>query len=284
MNITIASFVGCSRERITEPLYQYDYGQILKIEGLELPFSFQAHFCSLGDTQTITQVGTDNEVTIPDALLQKSLSILCYIYLHTGEDDGETEYKITIPVVARPKPSNATPTPVQQDEIDQLIIALNDGVSEAEGYAESAGQAKTDAENAVLQAEQAVLDAQGYASDAHTSELHAKASEDNADLSEANAKRSEDNSAASEANALLYSQNSANSALLSKSWAVGGTNTRLGEDTDNSKYYSEMAQQAANTAGYLDVYIENGHLIYLRTDQVDVDFSLQNGHLIMEAI
>ena len=34
-------------------------------------------------------------------------------------------------------------------------------------------------------------------------------------------------------------------ATLSESWAVGGTNTRTGEDTNNAKYWSEVAQQAA---------------------------------------
>lgn len=38
------------------------------------------------------------------------------------------------------------------------------------------------------------------------------------------------------------------SATLSESWAVGGTGTRSGEDTDNAKYYSEQAQQAAQEA------------------------------------
>ena len=50
--------------------------------------------------------------------------------------------------------------------------------------------------------------------------------------------------------------------------------------------YAERAEQAATTAGYLDVEIdENGHLIYTRTDQVDVDFALDSaGHLLMEVI
>ena len=34
-------------------------------------------------------------------------------------------------------------------------------------------------------------------------------------------------------------------ATLSESWAVGGTNTRTGEDTNNAKYWSEQAQAAA---------------------------------------
>jgi hypothetical protein len=36
---------------------------------------------------------------------------------------------------------------------------------------------------------------------------------------------------------------SANSATLSQSWAVGGTGTRQDEDTQNSKYYSDLAEE-----------------------------------------
>lgn len=37
----------------------------------------------------------------------------------------------------------------------------------------------------------------------------------------------------------------ARSATLSESWAKGGTNSRTGEDTDNAKYYKELAQTAS---------------------------------------
>lgn len=37
-------------------------------------------------------------------------------------------------------------------------------------------------------------------------------------------------------------------ATLSESWAVGGTDTREGEDTDNAKYYSGVAEDASETA------------------------------------
>lgn len=39
-----------------------------------------------------------------------------------------------------------------------------------------------------------------------------------------------------------------NNATLSKSYAVGGTGTRTGEDTDNSKYYSAKSQVSSQTA------------------------------------
>lgn len=43
-----------------------------------------------------------------------------------------------------------------------------------------------------------------------------------------------------------YAQNSSDSAILSKSWAVGGTGTRTDEDTDNAKYYKEWVEDAFN--------------------------------------
>ena len=46
-------------------------------------------------------------------------------------------------------------------------------------------------------------------------------------------------------NAPQQAQNAANSATLAQSWAVGGTDTREGEDTDNAKYYAQIAQQVA---------------------------------------
>ena len=47
---------------------------------------------------------------------------------------------------------------------------------------------------------------------------------------------------------------------------------------------ADRAEQAANTAGYMDIDIVDGHLIYTRTFAVDVDFELSNGHLLMEAV
>lgn len=41
-----------------------------------------------------------------------------------------------------------------------------------------------------------------------------------------------------------------NKATLAESWAVGGTNTRQGEDTDNAKYYAEQAKDAAESLGH----------------------------------
>ncbi len=44
---------------------------------------------------------------------------------------------------------------------------------------------------------------------------------------------------------------------------------------------ADRAEQAAQEAGYMDFYIDdNGHLIYQRTDNLDIDFELREGSLI----
>lgn len=48
---------------------------------------------------------------------------------------------------------------------------------------------------------------------------------------------------------------------------------------------AEAAEQAAANAGYMFFHIdENGHLIYERTSNTEVDFYLSNGHLYVEAV
>ena len=51
-------------------------------------------------------------------------------------------------------------------------------------------------------------------------------------------------------------KNAASSSALAKSYAVGGTGTRDGEDTDNAKYYAEQAKNASDV-GELYEIVEN---------------------------
>ena len=53
---------------------------------------------------------------------------------------------------------------------------------------------------------------------------------------------------------------------------------------ESAEEWADKAEQAASDAGYMEFHIDdNGHLIYERTSNVDqIDFSLVNGHLILE--
>lgn len=71
------------------------------------------------------------------------------------------------------------------------------------------------------------------------------------DFIEANGQEAQDaagEAALSEQNAGTSETNAANSATKSESWAVGGTNSRTGEDTNNSKYFAEQSEAQKNDA------------------------------------
>ena len=129
-NITTIKF--CGRLAQSAALYQYDYGQRLVFQNIELPQTYEVHFANDGDTETITMLGDVDGVLVPDELLLTGKIIKAYIYLHAGEDDGETEYCATIPVAARPEPSDVEPTPVQQNIIEQAIAKLTEAVEDYE--------------------------------------------------------------------------------------------------------------------------------------------------------
>ena len=71
-------------------------------------------------------------------------------------------------------------------------------------------------------------------------------------------------------NAVASAQAADGSSDLSQSYAVGGTGTRDGENTDNAKYYSEQAGAVVNSLNNAHID-ENGHLVYTSPDGSTVD-------------
>ena len=137
LHITTATFTAGTIRTNTEALWQYDYGQVLKISGLTLPEAYEVHFSNQSVVgTTITQIGNADGVSIPDELLTTGIPIYAYIFLHDEVMDGETEYVITIPVNARPKPSDDVPTPMEQSAITEAIAALNVAVAQTEANVE----------------------------------------------------------------------------------------------------------------------------------------------------
>ena len=143
-NITKIAFKGKTEITIA-PMYQYDYGQIIKFVDLNLPSSYEVHFSNYERGTSTTNIGDSNGVSIPDIYLQSGLPVYVWIYLHTGLDDGETEYKIIIPINKRAQPSNAVPSQAQIDVITQTIAALNSAVTQVSTLASAAAQDAQDA-------------------------------------------------------------------------------------------------------------------------------------------
>jgi hypothetical protein len=86
------------------------------------------------------------------------------------------------------------------------------------------------------------------------------------------------------ANASAYAQSANAKSVLAESYAVGGTGTREGEDTDNAKYYMEQAKQQTggiptkvseleNDAGYITKDVDNLTNYY---DKTTTDQKLAN--------
>lgn len=96
-----------------EELDQYDYGQILRIQGLNLPPAVEIHFAlqkTGGTSKTRIGITKDGvtDVPIPDSMLEnedetKDYDIYAFVYI-TDETSGQTEYRIALKVKARPKP------------------------------------------------------------------------------------------------------------------------------------------------------------------------------------
>lgn len=134
-HIVEAVFAG-RRSARTRAIYQYDYGMILKPVGLDLPSTYEVHFGTSATSPTVTQLGNADGILIPDTMLETGSSIYAYIFLHSGEDDGETVYSIVIPVTARGAITDEQPKPAEQSVITQAIAALNAGVETVEQIAE----------------------------------------------------------------------------------------------------------------------------------------------------
>ena len=136
---------------------QWDYGQILRIQGLQLPTAVEVHFALIDSKDSVTRIGTTKDgvtdVVIPDSMIEAGKNIFAYVYLRDSES-GQTEYEIKIVVTTRAKPE-AFDTPEDKELFAQAIEAVN----EAADRAEKAGQTATEA------AGQAAEDAQQTAED-----------------------------------------------------------------------------------------------------------------------
>ena len=147
LNVTTAVIgEGCNTATASPSLAQWDQGQVLKIEGVDLPSAYQVEFSTEYTRNAIQKIGNANGVSVPNELLQRSAPITAYIVLHEGENDRETEYWITIHITPRTPPETVTPDPEQMDVIDETIAALQDGVAAAEAAAESVQNMGVEAE------------------------------------------------------------------------------------------------------------------------------------------
>lgn len=129
-------------------LWQWDYGQVLRIQGLNLPKAVEIHFSlqeSGGEAKKRVGFTKDGvtDVVIPESMLENEESlgdydIFAFIYL-TDDTSGQTEYKICMPVKARPKPE-AFDKPEDGEIFREAITAVRESAERAESAEQKAAQ------------------------------------------------------------------------------------------------------------------------------------------------
>ena len=140
--------IGEERHIVLDPInYQYDIKQILVIQGETVPEYYEADICNVGDTATLTMVGTAADgVEIPDKFLRDGRNVLVYVVIPGSGGDVQTRYDITIPVDERAEREDIDPSEAEQQQIDSLVAALNSGVGRAEAAAEAIQDMDVEAE------------------------------------------------------------------------------------------------------------------------------------------
>ena len=230
-----------------------DYGILFQMPDLDLPAAYQVDFSNkLTGGTALTVVGNEDGALIPTSLIDSGKDVYAFLY-YTGVGFGRTTHVFRINNNRRAKRGTPAPTPEQQSVIDATIAALNNAV-----------------ESTAADAEQTGRDAEATARDAE----RAEAARDQSVTAK-------DTAVEAAGDAVRYAsaaEQSAEATNLDK------------QDADRyaraAGISAERAEQAANTAGWVDFYIDdNGYLHYVKADSVGLDFYVDAEgylHVVME--
>lgn len=185
-NIVTATFQPGYTTAKVLGLWQYDYGQILRIQGLELPDTIEIHFSLQekgGESERQVGVTRDGvtEVSIPNSYLEnagtsRDYSIYAFLYISDGKS-GNTEYKITMHVQSRPKPKDPeTPEDPKKDPFGETVEVVNKAMESARASAEAAAESEKSASESAARAEKSAVKSQKSAEAAAASEQAAATS------------------------------------------------------------------------------------------------------------
>lgn len=187
----------------TKPLFQWDWGQIVRLHINDLPATYKVEFSNSTRADAVSTVQTTDEVTVPAQFLESGN--LVYAWVVVVDEARTTEYALIIPVSARAKPTDQEPTPEEHSEIEQTLSALNQAVEQTAADVEAAGSYAEEAEQSAEAASSASENAIAAKDTAET-----KASE--AGVSASNASTAAQNAGMSASQANISAQNAANSA------------------------------------------------------------------------
>lgn len=249
-------------------VYQWDYGQVLRIEGLKLPNMVEIHF-SLQETsgEAKTRIGVTKDgvtdVVIPDSFLENEgigddYKIFAWIYI-ADKDSGSTEYKITIHIKARAKPE-ITHGGQDGEVFQEAVEAVRDAAARA---AESEKQAErwavgrvdvpgAETDNSKFYAEESKKNAQQTTKDKEAVEELVKKTENIGQFAEevkANAQKASESAKNAETSATNASASEKNAKTSESNASTSETNAKASEtNAKASEQAVEESKQAVDKA------------------------------------
>ena len=227
------------------------YLRIAKADGTQ----FQGHeCCTVEGSQIIisTSAGNGNQI------LAAAGTNVCELHLKDANDIGLTTWTFHIVVEPRVHDGSHMSSIDSYDVLDNMINMEKERITNEEQRKENEAnrntvfEQKIEETNAVITDCHLVIDAANQKISSFDAEINeivdgitdeAQSYADSAKESETNAANAASSAADSAATALQKAGDAAASAVLSQSYAVGGTQSRAGEDVDNAKYYSEKSQE-----------------------------------------
>lgn len=246
---------------IKDDVWQYDFGQILQIEGLPLPPVVEVHYANKGKDIALPQTGvTEGGITtapIPNEILEEKGAFTAYIFVTDGES-GETCYTINGYVNKRP-PVKGFNAPEDQEILHAAVGAVNAAAERAESAetkaTEAANQTAEDAkQTAADRAEterlvesvsgigEQVTKVENLTKQAQTSATNAALSEQAAKTAETNAQTAQAGAEAAEGNAELAERNvKASEQAVEKAKQLV---TQMGQEVLNNKNHVDQTAQA----------------------------------------
>ena len=90
--------------------FQWDVGDRLQFEGLDLPESYEVHFANSPGEVAIVRQGDADGVIIPTELMEAGTEVYAWV-VFTDADGYYTEYQVLIPVHRRGMPADLIPSP-----------------------------------------------------------------------------------------------------------------------------------------------------------------------------
>ena len=113
-----------SRVGETEALYQFDRGQVLVFDNVNLPQTYRVIFSNGVRREGKSYVGGPDGVQIPDEYFLSGCNIMCWLIL-SDASSAEVEYVVRIPIRLRSPLSEEEQELYDKTIIDQLVSIIN---------------------------------------------------------------------------------------------------------------------------------------------------------------